>query len=195
VRGRISVDGIEQLDFTKLQLNLGVPVKIEGSGFFEANLTSGKVDHFALQNLPDGWYVKDTRVAGEKITSRQLEIEPGTSDMAIVLSPRAAHIELGLQIAAGSLPPMAVFLLPEDGPIPDIDSVPRSEPDEASGRFIFHSVPPGSYRIFTFDSSNWTLALRPDLLLQRYRAMAPLVTVSEGEHKNMVVPVSKLPQQ
>ena len=194
VRGRISVDGTDQLDFTKLQLNLGVPVKIDDSGIFEVKLTSSKAT-YALQNLPEGWYVKESRVAGQRIMSRQVEIEPGISDMSIVLSPRAARIELGLQIPAGSLPPTAVFLLPEDGPIPDIESIPSGEPDEASRRFIFQSVPPGSYRIFTFDSSNWGLALRPDILLQKYRAFAPLVTVSDGERKTMVVPVSKLPQE
>jgi hypothetical protein len=39
------------------------------------------------------------------------------------------------------------------------------------------------------------LAMRPDILLEKYRALASLVTVSERERKTMVVPVSKIPQE
>jgi hypothetical protein len=50
-----------------------------------------------------------------------------------------------------------------------------------------HAVPPGSYRVFTLDASNWPLLMRPDLLLEKYRNQAPLITVSEGEEKALVI--------
>jgi hypothetical protein len=34
--------------------------------------------------------------------------------------------------------------------------------------------------------------MRPDILLEKYRALAPLIEVSEGERKTIVVPLSKI---
>jgi hypothetical protein len=191
IRGRITVDGTERADFSKLLLNFGGPqVKVDTNGMFQTNMTGGK-GIYRLQGLPEGWYVKDVLLAGQRITARQFEIEPGTSDLAFVLSPRGGRVEVTLEAAAGGLQPVMVTLLPESGAIPDAESALHSEPN-ASGKFILPAVPPGSYRVFALDASNWVLAMRPDILLEKHRAGAPLINVSEGERKALVVPLSKL---
>ena len=191
VRGRITVDGPVRMDFSKLALNFGGrPVKVDSNGTFQTNLPGGK-GFYMLQGLAEGWYVKDVLVAGRRITGRQFEMEPGTSDLIVVLSPRGARVEISVQAAAGSLQAVFVTLLPESGPIPEVEAALHSMPD-ASGKFILPTVPPGSYRVFALDASNWVLVMRPDILLEKYRALAPLIEVSEGERKTIVVPLSKI---
>jgi hypothetical protein len=34
--------------------------------------------------------------------------------------------------------------------------------------------------------------MRPDLLLDKYRKLAPLISVAEGEQKKLVIPVLKI---
>ena len=97
--------------------------------------------------------MKDVLLAGRRITARQFDIEPGTSDFALVLSPRGARVEVTLETTAQRLQPVMVMLLPESGAIPDVESVLHAEPD-ASGRFILAAVPPGTYRVFALDASN-----------------------------------------
>lgn len=173
IRGRITVDGTEHTDFSKLLVNFGGPeVKADANGMFQTNLTDGK-GVYMLQGLLDGWYVKDVLVAGRRITTRQFEIEPGTSDFAFVLSPRGARVEVTLETKPNGLQPAIVILLPESGAIPDVESTLHAEPN-ASGKFILRAVPPGSYRLFVLDASNWALVMRPDILFGKASGSSPV---------------------
>jgi hypothetical protein len=187
IRGRITVDGTERTDFSKLRLNFGgTHVKVDSNGMFQTSLPGGK-GIYMLQGLPEGWFVKDVLLAGRRIPRRQFEIETGSTDLAVVLSPRGARVEVTVEIAAGGLQPAIVMLLPESDAAPDVESALHAEPN-ASGKFILAAVPPGFYRVFALDASNWALAMRPDTLLEKYRAAVPLIEVSEGERKAIVVP-------
>lgn len=88
--------------------------------------------------------------------------------------------------------PVVVALLPEHGEIPEVESTLNAKPNEA-GRFVLQAVPPGSYRVFTLDASNWALLMRPDILMEKHRAAATLISVAEGESKAFVVSPSKIP--
>ena len=90
----------------------------------------------------------------------------------------------------------AVFaLLPESGVV-DYDSLLAAERGaDPTGKFVLHGVPPGDYRVFALDASNWALLFQPKMLLEKYRSLAPLVTVAEGEHKSIVVSPTKIPEQ
>jgi hypothetical protein len=61
-----------------------------------------------------------------------------------------------------------------------------------SGKFLVRAVPPGAYRVFTFDASNWALLMRPDVLLEKFRKLAPLIDVAEGERKEVVIRAQRL---
>jgi hypothetical protein len=191
VSGRFTVDGPTGIDYSKVRLSLGGSVvKVEQSGIFQASLGGPKAI-YNLQGLPEDWYVKEVLVAGRRITGRQLEIDPGSSDLTFILSPRGARVEISLEAANGGLGTAMVVLLPESGAVPDVESVLQGQASP-SGEFVVHAVPPGSYRVFTVDASNWSLLFRPDMLLEKNRNSAPLINVAEGERKSIVIPRSKI---
>lgn len=191
INGRVIVDGQERIDFSKLTLNFGGPtVKFDAGGTFRTNLFGGK-GSYVLQGLPEDWYVKTFVVGGRGITGRKFDVEQGMTDIILTLSPRGARISIGLESSAGALSVAYVLLLPESGEVPDFESILAAEPD-SSGSFIVRAVPPGSYRVFTLDASNFTLLMRPDILLEKHRNLAPLVSVTEGEQKRIVIPVVKI---
>jgi hypothetical protein len=86
-----------------------------------------------------------------------------------------------------------VAVLPERGAIDEASLRVSQGPPDPSGSWIVRGVPPGEYRIFLLDVSNWQWLYRPDLLRDKYRELAPLVTVVEGESKKLVVPPMKIP--
>ena len=193
IHGRIVIDGPEHLDFSKILLTLGGPlVKIDANGTFETTAPGGK-GVYMVQSLPPGWYVKDVSIGGKRPQARIFDLEPGTTDVSITLSPRSAELEIAVEGASAGLKAAMVILIPDDQSTPDLMSIPRAEPS-ASGTFVAHSLPPGSYRVFTLAATDIALMMRPDLLLQKHRALATLIAVSEGEYKKIVVPLQKIPE-
>jgi hypothetical protein len=191
INGRVILDGQERIDFTKLTLNFGGPtVKFNADGTFQTNLSGGK-GSYMLQGLPEDWYVKTLVVGGRGITGRRFEVEQGMTDVVFTLSPRGGRISISLDEAADGVAVAYITLLPESGEVPDVESILAAEPD-GSGSFAVRAVPPGSYRVFTLDASNFTLLMRPDILLEKYRNLAPLITVAEGQQKRIVIPVVKI---
>ncbi|MDP8979668.1 MAG: carboxypeptidase-like regulatory domain-containing protein [Acidobacteriota bacterium] len=194
IRGRVVVDGQESLDFSKIDIGFGMhPAKISADGTFHTHLFQGKV-HYLVQGLPADWYVKQVLVAGKPITGRRFNIEPGSTDVIFTLSPRGGRLAITLEGAASGFPVAYVAILPDRGEIADVESMPHAQAD-ASGRFIVRGVPPGSYRVFTLDLSNWNLMMRPDALLEKYRKLAPLINVADGEQKQIVIPVAPIQPQ
>ncbi len=193
IGGRIAVDGPEHLDFSKLLLNFGgPPVKIDPTGGFQANLFGGK-GVYILQGLPEGWYIKNVVVAGRYLVGQHIEIEPGNADMTVTLSARGASVVISLDGTPSALAAVYLALLPESGEVLDPESIPTAQAD-GSGQFILKALPPGSYRVFTLSASNWPLLFSPGVLLEKYRNLAPLITLAEGEQKKLVIPVVKIPE-
>ena len=165
-------------------------MKCDADGTFQTNLFGGE-GSYTLQGLPEDWYVKTFVVAGREITGKKFEVEQGMTDVIFTLSPRGARISISLEGAAGTYPVASLTLLPESGGIPDVDSILAAQAD-TSGSFTVRAVPPGSYRVFTLDATNFMLLMRPDILLEKYRSLAPLISVTEGEQKRIVIPVMKI---
>ena len=192
INGRIIIDGPEVLDFSEIRLNfLGGRVKISGDGSFHANAFDGKA-LYMLQRLPEDWYVKEVTVGGQHLTGGQFELRPGTNEVSFTLSPRGARVEVTRPSTGNMLDlAFAVMLLPEDGPVPDPESMVHAELDQ-SGKLVAYGVPPGSYRLFALDATNFALIFDPKTVMEKYGKAAPLVTVAEGEHKSIVVPLTKI---
>jgi hypothetical protein len=187
IRGRIAVDGPERIDFSRVVLNFGgEQVKLDSDGIFQTNVFGDRAI-FTLHGLIDDWYVREFQVAGKRVAGRQFKIEPGTTDVAITLRARGARVSIGMAgTSPGDMAVVMVALLPETGATPDVESILQAQADD-SGKFIVRAVPPGSYRVFSLDASSWPLLMRPDLLLEKYRSQAPLITVAEGEEKALVI--------
>ncbi len=192
--GRIVIDGTEHLDFSKLALHFfSEPVKIDSAGTFHANAPARDASYM-LQGLPGDWYVKDVKAAGRTIAGRQFHLDAEITEIVFTLSSKGASVEFSDDTASGVGDVMraAMFaLLPENG-IVDTDSMFAAQ-GSASGKFIVHGVPPGDYRVFALDPSSWALLFDPAGLLQKYRDLAPLVKISEGEHRKMTAPPTKIP--
>ena len=198
ISGRIVVDGSDHLDFSKVILHfMSDPAKIDSAGTFHVNAGSSEAGYM-IQGLPEDWYVKDFNVEGRSIAGKVFQLEPGHTEVVLTLSPKGARVEITPEGVddVDSVMRAAVFaLLPERG-IVDVNStlvVERAA--EPSGRFILHGVPPGDYRVFALDLSNWALLFDPGTLLEKYRQLAPLVTVAEGERKKIVVPPTRIPPE
>jgi hypothetical protein len=195
ISGRLIVDGPERLDFSKVILNFFTePVKIEATGAFHTTSVNSEAG-CGIQGLPEDWYLKDCRVAGHHIAGRHFHLEPGQTEVVLTLSAKGARVEIATEGDSGgngTLHAAMLALLPESG-IVDVDSMFASERDDPAGKFVLHGVPPGEYRVFALDVSNWALLLDPGTLLEKYRKLASLVTVAEGEHKTIAVSPTKIP--
>ncbi len=193
VNGRIVVDGPDRLDFSKLIFNFTAgPIKLDAGGMFQTSVGQKNLTYM-IQGLPEDWYVKSLRVAGREITGRNFQIESGDSDLVLTVSPRGARLEIAPQAAGGSPEPMMVAVLPERGIVDETSVHSSQSPPDPSGSWLVHGLPPGEYRIFLLDVSNWQWLYRPDVLRDKYRELAPLVTVAEGESRKIVVPPMRIP--
>ena len=195
ITGRIIVDGPEHLDFSKVVLHFfGEPVEIDNAGTFRSSATTSEAGYM-IQGLPEDWYVEECRVGGRSIAGKRFQLEPGQTEIVLTLSARGARVEIaaeGDDYNNDGMHAAAFALLPENGVV-DVNSMFASERADPSGKFILHGVPPGDYRAFALDFSNWALLFDPGTLLEKYRRLAPLVTVIAGEHKNIVVQLTKIP--
>jgi hypothetical protein len=196
ISGRIIVDGPEHLDFSKVILHfMSEPAKIDAAGMFHANAGSSEAGYM-VQGLPEDWYVKDFRIAGQSIPGKRFQLEPGQTEVVLTLSAKGARVEIAAEGASDSNDIMqtAMFaLLPESGVLDAESMFAAGRGTDPSGKFVLHGVPPGEYRVFSLDASNLALLFRPDMLLEKYRNLAPLVTVAEGERKKIVVLPTKIP--
>jgi len=190
IAGRIVVDGSASLDYTKLHLSfMGERVKISSDGSFQAS--AGKTAQYFLHRVPENWYIKDVTVGGQHLAGRQFELKPGTTDISFVLSPDGASVEATRARGTSIVDVAMVLLLPENGPIPDAESLLLLQSDQ-SGKMIAHGVPPGSYRVFGLDATNWLIATNAKQFMEKYEKSAPLIVVAAGEHKSIVVTPTKI---
>lgn len=191
INGHIIVDGTAFLDYSKIMLHfMGPPVKFASDGSFHANAFAAKA-MYMLQALPPDWYLKDVTVGGKILTGRQFELEPGTTDVAFHLKSDGGSVEF-TSPSGGS--EFLVLVLPENGPVLDVESMLHAEPG-SSGKLVVQGVAPGSYRVFALDATNFIFLYQPQLLMDKYRSAGTLITVAEGEHKSMVVPIAKIPPE
>jgi len=195
ISGRIVVDGPEHLEFSKVILHFFAdPVKIDTDGTFHTSAVNSEAGYM-IQGLPEDWYVKECRVGGLNIAGKQFQLELGQTEVVLTLSAKGASVEIAAEgdTDINDVNHAAAFALLPDSGIVDVNSMLASDRGDPSKKFILHGVPPGDYRVFALDVSNWALLFDPGSLLAKYRNLAPLVTVAEGEHKKIAVPLTKIP--
>jgi hypothetical protein len=191
INGHIIVDGTAFLDYSKIMLHfMGAPVKFASDGSFHANAGGAKA-MYMLRELPPDWYLKDVTVGGKILTGRHFELEPGTTDVAFHLKSDGGSVEFTSPSGGHEF---LVMVLPENGPVLDVESMLHAEPG-SSGKLVVHGVRPGSYRVFALDATNFIFLYQPQLLLDKYKSAGTLITVAPGEHKSIVVPIAKIPPE
>ena len=165
-------------------------MKFQSDGSFHAQALGSHVYYF-LHGLSEGWYVKDFTVAGHRVSGTHFELPPGSNDLSMTLSPHGATVEFALPATRSILDAVYVLLLPQNGPVPDVETAIVAKPQQTGG-LIAHSVPPGSYRVFALDATNWALAFDPKALMEKYGKTVPLIEIGEGEHKVLPLPLTKI---
>ncbi|HLK18982.1 MAG TPA: hypothetical protein VKT81_08500 [Bryobacteraceae bacterium] len=193
INGRIIAEGAdsaESLDYSKIMLHfLGMPVKFSSDGTFHA--TASPTAIYFLQQIPPDWYLKEVTVGGRTLSGKRFDLEPGTTDVVFHLRPDGGSVEF---TSPSKERQFMVLLLPENGPPIDLESMLHGMPDPASGKFVVHSVPPGSYRAFALDETNLLYLYNPQMLLDKYKSAGTPITVAPREHKSVVVPAAKIPE-
>jgi hypothetical protein len=191
IAGRITIDGREPLDFSKLILNFGgPPVHIESDGTFRTTVP-GRHASWHLQNLPAGWYVKRALARGKPVTGDQFDVEAGASDFVLSISPGGARIQVVVRSPGSMAEGVFVVLIPDGGESLDPEMLPNNH-GTTSEPIEFNSLPPGTYRVFALDGASWLMMMRPDILMSQYRYSAPAVSVAEGESKTVAAPLLRI---
>lgn len=191
ITGRITVESKASLDFSKLVLTFGDrPMRIESDGSFHTTVP-GRKAYLNLQNLPEGWYMKSALVRGKPVRGNQFEVEAGSNEVLVSVSSGGARVQVVVR-APDSMPEeVFVLLIPEGVEPPALQAFPNdrgttSEPIE------FHSLRPGTYRIFALDAAAWAMMMRPDILMTQYKNDAPAISVAEGESKTAAVSLMRI---
>jgi hypothetical protein len=141
-----------------------------------------------VSGLPSGFYVKEARFNRVDVLSQPLRFTgAGNGALEIVLSSKAGQLEGAVvdglsRGAAGA----QVVLVPE-GQRQRADLYKTAATD-ATGRFVFRSVPPGDYRVFGWEALESYAYFDPELL-RRVEAQGVPVRVSESAGNNITLRV------
>ncbi len=193
--GRFVWSGPDTRNLSKVSLNVnGMPVQIGEGGIFEAQAGAEKA-LYGLRDLPEGIYLRAVYLGGNKVSGNMLDLSPGKNEMTFLLGSPGAQVAIRVEGAMGLKNPSYVVLLPEEGPPPPPDLTIRAQrPTGADGAYVISSIPPGRYRVFVLNASNWPMLFDTESLLSKYRDKAPLIDLKDGEHKTLTVPARNLGQ-
>ena len=200
LHGRLRVEGQSSLDIRSWRVMLwpreegmimdlpSESPKADGTFVF-SNVGDGDY-RLRLSELPEDYYVKTARLAGEDILANGLTVShqqpSGTLDL--VVSPGGGHIE-GLvfreqQPFAGA----TVVLVPDPSHRNQTELYKNTTTDQ-DGRFVLRGVTPGEYRLFAWDKVEGAAYQNADFL-QPFEGRGKLVHVDEGsrldEHLDLI---------
>jgi hypothetical protein len=139
-----------------------------------------------VTGLPSGFYVKEARFNQEDVLSKPLRFyASGSAALEIVLSSKAGSlsgttVDAQMRGAAGT----QVVLIPERQR--QRTDLYRTAASDASGRFVFRSIPPGDYRVFGWEALESYAYFDPELL-HRVESQGVPVHISESEGNNVTV--------
>jgi hypothetical protein len=141
---------------------------------------------FALQGLPEGFYVKAMRAGDEDILSAGLDLNRGPAGpIDIVLSPNAGQIDgMALnekqQPAAGS----TIVLIPQERDRRDKTLYYRSVTTDLSGRFTLKSLDPGEYKVYAWEDVEYGSYFDPEFV-KPVEDQGASVTIRENSRETL----------
>jgi len=208
IAGRISIDGMPLSTMPGWE-NVRVPLKPTLDSSFAPNLQPAQpvtqppsadgaftVDGVSpgeflvgpVTGLTHGFYVKEARFNQANVIGQPLRFfAGGAGTLEIVLSSKAGNIngttvDASMRAAAGA----QVVLVPErERKRTDLYKTAASD---ASGRFLFRSVPPGDYRLFGWKALE-SYAYFDQELLRRVESQGVPVHVSESAGNNVTLKI------
>jgi hypothetical protein len=160
LRGRVSWTGEKEVSVSDLRAALlpseegefatsEASVRSDGSFGFE-NVSEGQYE-VVVSGLTKNCYVKEIRTELEANAVKKLSVSQGTTQFEVILSAQGGQLEGQVLnkdslVAAGKW----VVLVPETK-LRDYDWLFRSTTTDQSGRFAIHAIPPGKYKVFSWD--------------------------------------------
>jgi hypothetical protein len=179
VTGRVRVEGEATVSFAQLHLNL-VPAEpgviqfgplpsqqLKEDGTFQMEDVAADRYTLLVNGLPEGFFVKSVRSANVDVIAQGLDVSSGSpAPLDVVLSPNAAQVTgtvLDPKTQKGA-PMMTVVMVPQEKERRDRESFYRTATTDLSGQFTFKSVPPGEYRVYSWEDADYGAWMDPDFL-------------------------------
>jgi hypothetical protein len=197
VSGRIRVEGTAPPSLKGLMVTLASTEPNTGynSKAVDDDLTfklqNVSLDRFyvSVSPLPQGYYLKAVRAGGVDVIDAGLDLTNGAAPAVdIVLSPNAAQVAGVVQSDDPQRPVAgaAVALIPQEKERRNRESYYKTALASDDGRFAFHNLPPGEYKIFAWEEMEAGAYLDPEFV-QPQESKGEAVTVREGDKLNVQV--------
>jgi protocatechuate 3,4-dioxygenase beta subunit len=179
VTGRVRVEGETTASLAHLRLNLlpaepgalqfgPMPTQqLKEDGTFQLDDVVADRYMVSVNGLPEGFYVKSVRSSNVDVTAQGLDVAAGSpAPLDVVLSPNAAQVT-GTVLDPKTQKPasmMMVVMVPQEKERRDREPFYRTATTDASGQFTFKSVPPGEYRVYSWEEVDYGAWMDPDFL-------------------------------
>jgi protocatechuate 3,4-dioxygenase beta subunit len=194
ISGRIRVEGDSSgVDFSRMSVSLrpaitGVPISMprpaqasaDGSFTMDGIVPGEYQFQFspAIASAQAGFYVKSAMIGGIDVLAHSLTISgPVAGGVDIVLAKSAGRVTGTVRRdSPGSVSGVQVVLAPDQRDRRDLYKLVFSDPN---GHFAFPTLPPGSYKVFAFESVDMYSWLDPNVL-KGYESAGTSVTVGNA---------------
>lgn len=205
VRGKLSTEEGETLDWTKLDVNLvrvpqdgeppqmgaigalGGDAPVQQDGSFELKDVAGASYQIALASHADifqDYYVKSVTQDGREVVDTGFTVS-GDTTLNIVISSKAASVDGTVMDANGQpVPSATVVSVPTGGTLKRPDSY-QTEKTDAAGHFLMRGLNPGAYILIALEGVQEDV--RNPEFLQKYGERGATVDLDETQHKTIVV--------
>jgi hypothetical protein len=154
-----------------------VPLPPAADGSFQVvGLREGE---FRVQlSAPQGFYVKSVQYGGDDILSKPLKFSgSGSGTFDVVLRAGGGQINGTVaDVRASAVPGITVFLIPAQRSRTDLY---RQAMTDQTGKFNFVSVPPGEYKVFSWEVFDLSGPFDPEFIKQ-YETQGKVVVVADA---------------
>jgi protocatechuate 3,4-dioxygenase beta subunit len=209
IRGQLRLEGKGGVKFDPQQIFL-LLASVEGdddSGSVSlretfSNLAHVAPDgHFQWTDVPAGnyyvqvvgdpnqdWYVKLASAGGRDVNDSGISVNGGTAALDLIISANGGIAD-GLVLDSNNqpVPDAIVVAVPEPRLRGRADHYRKTVSDQ-SGHFSLHSIRPGDYTLFAWESVEGEAYCNTDFL-KTYEGQGSALHVSEGEHKSVQLTV------
>ena len=146
--------------------------------FVTVGVSPGEFSVGPVAGLPAGLYVREARFNQTDVLNQPLRFS-GTvgSPLEIVLSSRSGQLDgIAVDARSNAAGGARVVLVPEQRNRTDLY---RTAASDTGGRFQFRSIPPGDYRVFSWEALESYAYFDPELL-RRFEPQGVAVRISES---------------
>jgi uncharacterized surface anchored protein len=200
VNGRVRVEGETTASLTGLRVTLqpaeaGIVFgpfptqQVKEDGSFQLDDVGADRYTLAVNNLPEGFYLKSVRTANLDVLADGLEIAAGSpAPLDLVVSSKAGQISGTVldprtqKAAAG----MIVVLVPQEKDRRNRESFYRNATTDAAGGFAFKSLTPGEYRVYSWEEADLGAWMDPDFMKSQ-ESRGEAVSIQEGARQAVQV--------